>query len=164
MASAFNTSTFIFVSIVARNRLRFRHHLTAFSTATTAAVAPLAHSPTNQPGSLVKDYLREEAIEWVEGPEALAGSAAPPCQVKTLIFLVGGRPVAVVLPLGGRVNERKLAACLGVAKSSMRLAPAEELVALCGYPQGTVPPLGSRLQTVVDLRVGGVGAWYAVDL
>ncbi|GAB4817431.1 hypothetical protein N2152v2_004477 [Parachlorella kessleri] len=86
-------------------------------------------------------------------PAAPAAEAA--CHVKSLVFLADSSPVVAVLNLVQRVDRRKLAAALGLAPSKLTLAPAEQLPQLCGYPAGSVPPLGHkpRLPVIIDSAV-----------
>eukprot|EP00887_Chlorella_sp_A99_P005384 scaffold1.g5384.t1 len=60
-----------------------------------------------------------------------------------------------VLPLELRVAWRKLAAALGVRARRLAMAPADRLCQLCGYPMGSVPPLGHepRLPVVLDRSI-----------
>jgi hypothetical protein len=69
----------------------------------------------------------------------------------------------LVLPLAGRVDERRLAALLHTSRSRLRLAPAASLVQLCGYPVGCVPPFGHRrpLPVIVDSAVAAHESCYA---
>ena len=97
--------------------------------------------------------------------------AAAPCNVKSLVFLARGAPLVVVLPLDRRVDRRQLATALGIRPGDVRLAPPDRLPSLCGFPAGSVPPVGHqpRLPVVVDASLaqeafcssgngGGVGS------
>ena len=64
--------------------------------------------------------------------------------VKTVIFLVDGRPFAVYACGTRRVDPRKLAQRLRVSRKHVRLAEAEQVLALTGYAVGTVPPVGLK--------------------
>ncbi len=64
--------------------------------------------------------------------------------VKTVIFLVDGRPFAVYACGGRRVDTHKLAQRLNVSRKKVRLADAEQVLALTGYAVGTVPPVGLK--------------------
>jgi prolyl-tRNA editing enzyme YbaK/EbsC (Cys-tRNA(Pro) deacylase) len=64
-------------------------------------------------------------------------------------------PVLVVARLADRVDERAVAAQLGVSRRAVRLATASEALASSGFVVGTVPPVGHRapLRTLVDEAV-----------
>lgn len=64
--------------------------------------------------------------------------------VKTVLFLVNDAPYAVLANGTRRVDRRKLAARLGVNRKKVRLAEADQVIAVTGYAAGTVPPLGHR--------------------
>jgi prolyl-tRNA editing enzyme YbaK/EbsC (Cys-tRNA(Pro) deacylase) len=63
---------------------------------------------------------------------------------KSICFVVDALPVLVVTSGEQRVDDRKVAALLGVSRKAVKLARAEECVALFGYAPGGVPPLGHR--------------------
>ncbi|GBF92616.1 hypothetical protein Rsub_05230 [Raphidocelis subcapitata] len=75
--------------------------------------------------------------------------------IKSLVFSANSQPVLVVAPLAAKVNERKLAAHLGVSRRRVRLASTDDALAHSGYAVGTVPPFGHRhpLRTLVDAAV-----------
>lgn len=83
--------------------------------------------------------------------------------IKTLLFLVErvnepGRPVMPVVVISNgesRVDKRPLADHFGVGKKRVRLAPADVVQALLGYPAGGVPPFGhrKRLPVILDAAV-----------
>ena len=114
----------------------------------------------------------EQVQEWVaarsgrvefrrlEGPTATVGEAAatlgvPEEQVmKSLLYLAGERPHLVVANGRHRVDERKLAAYLGVPRKQVRMATGEEALQHAGWPLGVVPPFGhpTPLPTLLDTR------------
>ncbi len=63
---------------------------------------------------------------------------------KSLCFMVDGQPVLVIASGDRRVDEKKLADLHGVARKRIKIASAEECVAIFGYPPGSVPPVGLR--------------------
>src|SRR5438093_537942 len=75
--------------------------------------------------------------------------------VKTVVFLIDGRPYAVYANGVRRVDPRKLAARFGVSRKKVRLADGETVIALTGYAPGTVPPFGHRepLAALIDPAV-----------
>jgi len=74
--------------------------------------------------------------------------------VKSLLFLVEGRPVVVVACGVGRVDQRAIASWFGVGRKRVRLASPAEALAATGYPIGALPPFGHRqpLPTLIDRR------------
>jgi prolyl-tRNA editing enzyme YbaK/EbsC (Cys-tRNA(Pro) deacylase) len=76
---------------------------------------------------------------------------------KSVLFLMGAEAVPVVVVANGthRVDYKRVADHLGVSRRRLRLAGAEEVLAITGYPVGAVPPLGypRPVRTLVDTRV-----------
>jgi prolyl-tRNA editing enzyme YbaK/EbsC (Cys-tRNA(Pro) deacylase) len=71
--------------------------------------------------------------------------------VKSLLFLVrlpdqpaSRQPVLVIVDGMHRVDRKAIAAHFGVSRKKVRLASAEEVRAVLGYPAGGVPPFGHR--------------------
>lgn len=64
--------------------------------------------------------------------------------IKSLVFTANGRPVLVVAGLASKVDERKVAAHLGVSRRRVRLASTQDALLHSGYAVGTVPPFGER--------------------
>lgn len=81
--------------------------------------------------------------------------------IKTLLFLVEqpmqSEPTAVVVISHGerRVDKKLLARHFGVGSKKAKLASAEVLLALLGYPAGGVPPIGHKtaLPVLIDASV-----------
>ena len=80
--------------------------------------------------------------------------------IKTLLFLVEKRdpagnkttaPVVVISNGESRVDKRPLADHFGVGKKRIKLAPADVVLDLLGYPAGGVPPFGHRTELPVIL-------------
>jgi prolyl-tRNA editing enzyme YbaK/EbsC (Cys-tRNA(Pro) deacylase) len=105
---------------------------------------------------------------------ALALGVASEQIIKTLLFLVdapaadttpGERPPAAVVVISNgerRVDTRLLASHLGVSKKRVRLAPAETVLRMLGYPAGGVPPFGhaTTLPVILDATVLTAAAHY----
>ena len=74
--------------------------------------------------------------------------------MKSLLYLAAGRPVLVIANGAHRVDERKLAACLGAGRRQVRMATMDEALALAGFALGVIPPFGhvAPLPTFVDER------------
>ncbi len=99
-------------------------------------------------------YLDEHAIEaeivdtgrpTLTVPAAAKALGVDETQiVKSVVFLVDGRPFVVYACGTRRVDPRKLAQRLNVSRKRVRLAEAEQVLALTGYAVGTVPPVGMK--------------------
>ena len=87
--------------------------------------------------------------------------------IKTLLFLLrtdaspDGEPEPIVVISNGthRVDKKALAQRFAIGKKRVKLAPAEVVLEVLGYPAGGVPPFAHRGnipvivdQSVVDLR------------
>lgn len=92
---------------------------------------------------------------------AAAAVGITPVQiVKSVLFLVkeeadAPRPVLVIGNGYHRIDWRRLADYLAVSRRRLRLADAEQVQAITGFPVGTVPPFGHRtpLPTLLDEQV-----------
>ncbi len=79
---------------------------------------------------------------------------------KSLLFLLdrgSGEMVPILVIAYGtdRVDYRQVAGCVGLSRKRVRLADADAVRDVTGYPVGAVPPLGHRrrLRTLMDRRV-----------
>lgn len=72
--------------------------------------------------------------------------------VKSVVFLVDGRPFVVYANGTRRVDPRKLAKRLAVSRKRVKLAEADQVLELTGYAVGTVPPVGlkTRMPAYLD--------------
>jgi len=70
--------------------------------------------------------------------------------VKSLVFLLDGRPVLVLVPGSSTVDSAALARASGGEKAM--LATGEEVLRITGYRPGAVPPCGldTTLEVVAD--------------
>jgi prolyl-tRNA editing enzyme YbaK/EbsC (Cys-tRNA(Pro) deacylase) len=68
--------------------------------------------------------------------------------VKSLVFLVDGKPVMALVAGDNQLDERKLSAVHGGGKVSR--ADADAVRAATGFPIGGVPPLGHDLPIAID--------------
>ncbi|MEW5957585.1 MAG: YbaK/EbsC family protein [Chloroflexota bacterium] len=77
--------------------------------------------------------------------------------IKSLVFVVYGQPLLVINNGVARVDQRKLAARLGVGRKQVRFASPEQALAITGYVVGSMPPFGhlQKLPTYVDPAVAG---------
>ncbi|MBN1681761.1 MAG: EthD family reductase [Anaerolineae bacterium] len=64
--------------------------------------------------------------------------------VKSVVFLVDDKPFLVYGCGTRRVDPHKLAERLNISRKKVKLANAEQVVAITGYAVGTVPPLGLK--------------------
>lgn len=117
----------------------------------------------------------EEPTPTVEAAAAALGSA-PAQIVKSVLFVVKQRsgemrPLLVITNGTDRVDYVALARYAGTSRRAIRIASAEQVLELTGYPVGTVPPFGHKtlLPTVIDEGVlrqetiyGGGGALNAL--
>jgi hypothetical protein len=78
-------------------------------------------------------------------PTATLADGPPPgtAVVKSLVFLAGQVPVLVIAAISDKVEERKVADHLRVARRRVRLATPEEALHHSGYSVGTIPPFGA---------------------
>jgi prolyl-tRNA editing enzyme YbaK/EbsC (Cys-tRNA(Pro) deacylase) len=72
--------------------------------------------------------------------------------VKSLLFLVDGKPTLVLVAGDRMVDQRKLAAHFGISKKKVRLADSATVLDITGFETGGVPPVGhpARIQTLID--------------
>lgn len=75
--------------------------------------------------------------------------------VKTVIFLINQAPLKAIACGTAPIDRRAIAAWYGVGRKKVKLAPAEAVLALTGYPAGAVPPFGhlQKIPAVIDPRV-----------
>jgi Cys-tRNA(Pro) deacylase len=72
--------------------------------------------------------------------------------VKSLLFVVDGRPILVLVSGPNRLDEKKLAALCGVGKKKVKRANADLVREATGFAIGGVPPFGHKTQlpTYID--------------
>ena len=75
--------------------------------------------------------------------------------VKSLVFVIGGRPVMALVAGDRRCAEQALAAALGL-EGTVRRADAQEVRAATGYAIGGVAPVGhpAPLPVAIDASLG----------
>lgn len=86
---------------------------------------------------------------------AEAVGADPERIVKSILFLVDGRPVLTITCGPAYVERRALASLYGVGRKKVKLASPETVLQETGYPVGGMPPFGHRqpVTTLIDQRV-----------
>ena len=95
------------------------------------------------------------------GAEAADALGLSPDEVfKTLVARVDGALVTAVVPVGGSLDLKALAAAVGGKKAAM--AEAADAERATGYVVGGISPLGqrSRMPAVVDESALGLAAMY----
>jgi prolyl-tRNA editing enzyme YbaK/EbsC (Cys-tRNA(Pro) deacylase) len=80
---------------------------------------------------------------------------APEQIIKSLLFIADGVPVLVIACGTAKVDQRKIAAHLGLANKRVKLAPADFVLERAGYAVGGMPPFGHRekFRTLIDPAV-----------
>ena len=137
-------------------------------------MSPVTSTPTDPPSNsgrtlarfTVQHGIAAEIVPMtVETPTVSAAAAAlgvSPAQIiKSLLFMVREQPVLVIASGDTLVDRGILAARFGVGKKQIKLADAETVLRLTGYPAGGVPPFGhpALLHTLLDR---GVLAWDVI--
>jgi prolyl-tRNA editing enzyme YbaK/EbsC (Cys-tRNA(Pro) deacylase) len=110
-------------------------------------------------------YIQEQGItaELIHLPEetptveaAAAAVNAHPDQIgKSILFLADDAPYLIIANGLNRVDYKQLADYLGMSRRRLKLAKAPEVLAITGYPVGTVPPFGHN-QTLPTIIEGNV--------
>lgn len=105
-------------------------------------------------------------------PDAARALKVEPDQIiKSLVFLVQGKPLLVINNGPARVDQRKLAARLDVGRKRVKFAGAEQALEITGYVVGSMPPFGHRQKLITfidpavtdfDLIYGGGGELNAM--
>jgi len=75
--------------------------------------------------------------------------------VKSILFLVAHQPVLVIACGKGVIDRRPISDHFHVGRKQVKLADADTVLRISGYPAGTVPPFGhpQPLATIIDPRV-----------
>lgn len=86
---------------------------------------------------------------------ARALGVAPAQIIKSVVILADGEPLLVIASGNARIDLKRLADHLGVARKRLKLADPATVQALTGYPVGGVPPFGHAqpLRTLVSAAV-----------
>ncbi len=102
---------------------------------------------------------------------AAAVGTVPEQIIKSVLFLADKKPVLVISSGTARLDSKRLADHLGVSRRRVRIASAEQVLAVTGFQAGAVPPFGHRdqLPTVLEQAVlsqsviyGGGGERHAL--
>lgn len=84
--------------------------------------------------------------------------------VKSLAFIIDGKPILVLASGDGMVDDRKLAAMFGVGRKKVKIAKPDQVIEIYGYAPGGVPPFGHRtrdLSVYVDESLARFEVVYA---
>ena len=75
--------------------------------------------------------------------------------VKSILFLINDQAVLAITCGTAYIDRRVIADLYGVGKKRIKLASAEDVVALSGYEVGSMPPFGHRqpLRSLLDQHV-----------
>ncbi|HEX9090516.1 MAG TPA: YbaK/EbsC family protein [Anaerolineales bacterium] len=94
---------------------------------------------------------------------ALAVNAREEQIIKSILFLVDGRPVLAIACGTANIGRRPIVDLFGVGKKRIKLASAEVVAEISGYAVGAMPPFGhkSPLTTLIDRRVLDLAEAYA---
>jgi prolyl-tRNA editing enzyme YbaK/EbsC (Cys-tRNA(Pro) deacylase) len=82
--------------------------------------------------------LEQETPTVAAAAEAVGVS--PEQIIKSVLFLADKRPVLVIANGFNRIDRKKLADHLGVSRRRVKIANAQQVLAISGYYAGTVPP------------------------
>jgi prolyl-tRNA editing enzyme YbaK/EbsC (Cys-tRNA(Pro) deacylase) len=125
-------------------------------------------SPQELADFLVKRAIEAEFVTLPGGARTVSQAAAalnvpPEGIVKSLLFMVGEKPVLVIASGPTRVDTARLAAYFEVPENQVRLAGSDEVRRITGFDVGSVPPLGHEpgLCTLMDPAVLQFDVVYA---
>jgi prolyl-tRNA editing enzyme YbaK/EbsC (Cys-tRNA(Pro) deacylase) len=86
---------------------------------------------------------------------AQAVGVLPDQIVKSVLFLINGNPVLAVACGTAYIDQRAIARHLEVSRKRVKLADADTVMKITGYPAGAVPPFGhpQPLLTLIEPKV-----------
>lgn len=90
-----------------------------------------------EPRMLVNDESTHTAVEAARAAGCELGQI-----VKTLVVEVAGKPMLVLVAGDRKLDDRLLASRFGVGRKQVKLASADRVLELTGYPVGGVSPFG----------------------
>lgn len=104
---------------------------------------------------LAAEIMRLETPTPTVLAAAMAVGSAPEQIGKSILFFIHDAPHLVIANGLYRLDYRRLAAYFGVGRRTIRLANAEQVAVITGYPVGAVPPFGHRqvVPTLIEARV-----------
>lgn len=98
-------------------------------------------------------YLKEKTPTVELAAKALGIS--PEEIGKSLLFIADGKPILVIANGTTRVGYKSLANFLEMNRRKVKLARPDQVLAITGYPVGTVPPFG-HISGITTLLEAGV--------
>ena len=117
---------------------------------------------------LAEETIAAEIVHLAnETPTVEAAAKAVGCRPeqigKSLLFLADGNPNLVIANGTTRVGYKALADYLEISRKRLKLANANQVLDITGFPVGTVPPFGhwQRLPTIIEARVMNQDEIYA---
>lgn len=117
----------------------------------------MMHTPTDLARFIAAEGIAAEIVPVAEETPTVTLAAAAlrvsPAQiVKTLVFEVRDTTILIIASGDRLVDKKRLAARFDVGKKQVKLASAETVLQLTGYPVGGVPPFGhtTRLPVLLD--------------
>ena len=111
------------------------------------------------PGEILRLEMPTPTVEAA----ARAVGTDPDHIVKSILFMVNGKPALTISCGPSHVDRRTLAAYYNVGRKRVKLASPETVRQESGYEVGAMPPFGHRnaLPTLMDLRVLEKDSVYA---
>lgn len=121
----------------------------------------------------LSQFIQDQGIsaELIHLPEetptveaAAAAVNADPDQIgKSILFLADSSPQLVIANGLNRIDYKQLADYLGISRRRLKLAKAPEVLAITGYPVGTIPPFGHNqpIPTIIEANVMAQDELYA---
>ncbi len=104
--------------------------------------------------------IAAEIVQLEVGTPTVADAAEavgvqPEQIIKSVLFLADKKPVLVIANGLTRIDRKHLADHLEVSRRRVKIASAEQVLAVTGYKAGAVPPFGhvEPLRTVVESAV-----------
>lgn len=117
-------------------------------------------------------------IRYFEDSTATSQAAADQigCELgqiaKSILFMVDEQPVIIIASGDQRVDDKKLAGLMNVNRKKVKIATADQCIAITGYAPGGVPPLAHRTNGIrvflddamkrYDQLYGAAGAHNAI--
>ena len=99
-------------------------------------------------------------IIFLENPTPTVETAAqalntiPENIVKSVLFTIGDERVLAIARGTRFIEQRAIAAYFGVGRKKVKLASPEIVLAVAGYPVGTVPPFGHQSPSTAFIDPG----------
>lgn len=108
-----------------------------------------------QTNNIQAEMLHLDTLTPTVESAAQAVGTEPDNIVKSILFLVDGKPILAIACGQARVDSRAIAALYGVGRKRVKLAPPEVVLKETGYEVGAMPPFGHLypLETLLDRRV-----------